>query len=253
MSHWMAADLDQLRVVLVRTRNPLNIGAVARVMSNFGSEHLRVVSPYDVAFREARSAIGAAKLLSRAEEFKTVADAVADCSLVVGTSSVRRREPQQQVHTLEHGGSLIRTHLLKGRAALLFGSEKVGLSNRDLSHCHWLIRIPTREQHSSMNLAQAVAVCLYELVRESRVTDAPGTVMPAPARELDLFTEALLDILSDAGYLKSSSSNAEEKIRRLVLRLNLNGEDAELWLGILRQIAWKLGSKDPGGVKRNRA
>ena len=249
----MHTVLDHLRIVLVRTRNPLNIGAAARVMSNFGIEHLRVVNPYDVAFREARSAVGAAKLLAIAEEFKTVADAVADCSLVVGTSSVRRRDPPQQVQRLEHGGSLIRTHLLTGKVALLFGSEKVGLSNRDLSHCHWLIRIPTREQHSSMNLAQAVAVCLYELVREGEIKDAAENVMPARARELDLFTDAMLDILLDTGYLKSRSPNAEEKIRRLVRRLKLNAEDAELWLGIFRQIAWKLGSKDPGGAKRNRA
>ncbi len=240
----MATVFDHLRVVLVRTRNPLNIGAVARVMSNFGVEHLRVVNPYDVAFREARSAVGAAKLLARAEEFKTLADAVADCTLVVGTSSVRHRDAQQQVHSLEYGGSLIRKHLLTGKIALLFGSEKVGLSNRDLSHCHWLIRIPTREQHSSMNLAQAVAVCLYELVRVDEGEDKPDKGMPAAARELDLFTEALLGILLDSGYLKSRSPNAEGKIRRLVRRLSLNAEDAQLWLGMLRQIKWKIESKE---------
>ena len=249
----MAADLDHLRVVLVRTRNPLNIGAAARVMSNFGIEHLRVVNPYDVAFREARSAVGAAKLLARAEEFKTIADAVADCTLVVGTSSLKHRDPQQRVHRLEHGASLIGKHLLSGKVALLFGSEKVGLSNRDLSHCHWLMRIPTREQHSSMNLAQAVGVCLYELVRGDESKDTAKNVMPAAARELDLFMEALVGILADSGYLKSRSANAEEKIRRLVRRLNLNAQDAELWLGMLRQIAWKLESKEAaGGAGRNR-
>ena len=249
----MAATLDQLRVVLVRTRNPLNIGAAARVMSNFGIEHLRAVHPYDVAFREARSAIGAAKLLAAAEEFKSVADAVADCTLVVGTSSLSRREPQQHVHRLEHGGSLIRKHLRTGKVALLFGSEKVGLSNRDLSHCHWLMRIPTREQHSSMNLAQAVGVCLYELVRGDESKDTQENFVPAAARELDLFTEGLQDILFNSGYLKSRSPNAEEKIRRLVRRLNLNAQDVELWLGMLRQIAWKLGSKEAaGGAGRNR-
>ncbi len=240
----MAADLDHLRVVLVRTRNPLNIGAVARVMSNFGSEHLRVVSPYDVAFREARSAVGAAKVLAKAEEFKTLADAVADCSLVVGTSSLRHRDTKQQVHRLAEGGSLIRKLLLRGKVALLFGSEKVGLSNRDLSHCHWLMRIPTREQHSSMNLAQAVAVCLYELVRADEGEDKPDKVMPAAARELDLFTEALLGILLDSGYLKSRSPNAEERVRRLVRRLSLSTEDAVLGLGMVRQVAWKLRKKE---------
>ena len=208
-------------------------------MSNFGFEHLRVVNPYDVAFREARSAVGAAKLLARAEEFKSVADAIADCTLVVGTSSVRNRELQHQVHRLDHGGSLIRQELERGKVALLFGSEKVGLSNRDFSHCHWLMRIPTREQHSSMNLAQAVAVCLYELVRDRSVKEVPASAVRVAARDLDRFAEELLAILFESGYFKSRSANAEEKIRRLVRRLNLDAGDAELWLGMLRQIAWK--------------
>src|SRR5205823_769151 len=88
------SELDRLRVVLVSPRNPLNIGAAARAMSNFGYLHLRVLNPYELAFREARSAVGAAPLLARAEEFKTVAEAVADCTLVVGTTSVGLRELQ---------------------------------------------------------------------------------------------------------------------------------------------------------------
>src|ERR1700720_3788436 len=82
----------RLRVVLVESRNPLNIGAAARAMSNFGFLHLRVVNPYEAAFREARSAVGAAELLANAEEYRTVAEAVADCTLVVGTTAVRHRE-----------------------------------------------------------------------------------------------------------------------------------------------------------------
>ena len=85
----LPAELDRLCVVLVATRNPLNIGAAARAMSNFGVLRLRVVNPYDLAFREARSAMGAAKLLAGAEEFKSLAEAVADCGLVVGTTAVR--------------------------------------------------------------------------------------------------------------------------------------------------------------------
>src|SRR4029077_12778907 len=86
----MTSDLDSLRVVLVATRNPLNIGAAARAMSNFGIERMRVVNPYDKAFREARSAVGAAGLLAKAEEYDDMAEAVADCRLVVGTTAVGR-------------------------------------------------------------------------------------------------------------------------------------------------------------------
>src|SRR5436190_2395095 len=95
-------EFDRLYVVLVAARNPLNIGAAARAMANFGCQHLRVVNPYDVAFREARSAVGAAPLLKAAHEFPAVADAVADCSLVIGTTSVGHRELQHPIRRLEY-------------------------------------------------------------------------------------------------------------------------------------------------------
>jgi len=163
---------DNLRVVLVSARNPLNIGAAARAMSNFGFLRLGVVNPYEVAFRKAKSAVGAAALLEQAEEYKSVAEAVADCTLVVGTTAVRHRELQHPLRRLEYGARLIRKRLQSSRVALLFGSEKYGLSRRDLSHCHWLMRIPTRDEHILMNLGQAVAICLYELIRDDRVAGA---------------------------------------------------------------------------------
>src|ERR1700724_950690 len=110
------------------------MGAAARAMSNFGFRRLRVVNPYDLAFREARSAVGASELLANAEEFTSVAEAVADCTLVVGTTAVGRRELRHAVRRLDDGARLIRQRLASSRVALLFGSEKVGLSNEDLSH-----------------------------------------------------------------------------------------------------------------------
>ena len=127
-------ELDHLRVVLVASRNPLNIGAAARAMSNFGCAHLRVVNPYEPAFREARSAVGAAELLANAEDYAEVSEAVSDCTLVVGTTAVRHRVLQQKLHRLDDGARLIRRRLRTSRVALLFGSERVGLSNEDLSH-----------------------------------------------------------------------------------------------------------------------
>jgi TrmH family RNA methyltransferase len=245
------AESDRLRVVLVAPRNPLNIGAAARAMSNFGFFHLRVVNPYELAFREARSAVGAAPLLAKAEEFKTVAEAVADCTLVVGTTSVGQRQLQQPVRRLDSADRHLRKGLAGGRVALLFGSEKRGLSNEDLSHCHWLLRIPTRDEHRSMNLGQAVAVCLYELARVPQAVSKPEKHVPATAADLERLTTLLLDALRSSGYLKSNPSGlqkrrsaapTEEKIRRLVRRLHLSTTDAALTLGILRQIFWKLRS-----------
>jgi tRNA/rRNA methyltransferase len=240
---------DGLRVVLVNTRNPLNIGAAARAMSNFGFLHLRVVNPFELAFREARSAVGAAPVLAQAEECKSLAEAVADCSLVVGTSALGRRDPQHLVRDLQQGGRLIRKRLGRGRVALLFGSEKRGLSNEDLSHCHWLLRIPTREQHRSMNLGQAVAVCLYELARDGESIAAREKAALARAGDLERLTTLLLGALRASGYLQPkgdserkwpSAAPADEKIRRLIRRMNLSAPDAELLLGMVRQILWKI-------------
>lgn len=235
--------LKNLRVVLVASRNPLNIGAAARAMSNFGALHLRVVNPYSIAFREARSAVGASELLTQAKEYSSVAEAVSDCSLVIGTTALRARELQHPLHRLESGAELIRGALPSGNVALVFGSEKHGLSNDDLSHCHRLMRIPTREAHGSMNLGQAVAICLYELAREAQPGPPPEKPL-ASAADLERITQGMLESLETSGYVKPRSEAAsEEKVRRLVRRLNFTAEDAELWLGMLRKILWKLRQK----------
>jgi tRNA/rRNA methyltransferase len=228
---------------MVATRNPLNIGAAARAMANFGFSRLRVVSPYDVAFREARSAVGAAPLLQSAEEYSAVADAVADCRLVVGTTSVGHRELQHPIRRLEYGARLIRRALASGPVGLLFGSEKFGLANEDLSHCHWLMRIPTVSQELSMNLGQAVALCLYELVRDPKAVAArPERVRRANAEEIEQITLLLLENLQRSGYVNPvTADSTEEKVRRLVRRLDIAGRDAPVLLGMLRQVLWKLG------------
>jgi TrmH family RNA methyltransferase len=234
-------ELDHLQVILVSSRNALNIGAAARAMSNFGFRHLSVVNPYEPSYREARSAIGAADVLANAQQFKSVAEAVADCTLVVGTTAVRQRELQHPLRRLEAAARLIRKRISSSRVALLFGSEKFGLSNEDLSHCHWLLHIPTHEKNISMNLGQAVAVCLYELIRAPKSAHGTVKVPPASAAEVERITQMLLEALKASGYLgRRRVADAEPRIRRLVRRLNLPARDAVIWQGILRQLLWKI-------------
>jgi tRNA/rRNA methyltransferase len=239
---------DNLRVVMVATRNPLNIGAAARAMANFGFSRLRVVNPYDVAFREARSAVGAAPLLTAAEEFKSVVDAVADARLVVGTTSVGHRELLHPIRRLEFGGRLIRNRLENGAVALLFGSEKFGLSNEDLSHCHWLMRIPTVDQGLSMNLGQAVALCLYELARDQKAASAkPERIRLAKAGEIEQITRMSMETLRQSGYVNPlTEATTQEKVRRLAVRLRISARDAPVLMGMLRQILWKVGGGATG-------
>ncbi len=229
-------------VVLVRPRNPLNIGAAARAMSNFGAHGLRLVNPYAPGFREARSAVGASDILQTAKEFGTVAEAVADCALVVGTTAVRNRALQQPVRRLdEQSGRTIRQQLRTERVALLFGSEKIGLTNKDFSHCHWLLNIPTKEKNISMNLGQSVAVCLYEFAKREALAPVQEEFQPATAGATEQITEGLLEALRISGYVKpGTDAMFEKKGRRLILRLKMEAYDAKLFLGMIRQILWKL-------------
>ncbi|MBV8208379.1 MAG: RNA methyltransferase [Acidobacteria bacterium] len=234
-------QLRRLHVVLVSARNPLNIGAAARAISNFGFSSLRVVQPWGPSFREARSAAGGAPVLRTAREFATLEQAVADCSLVIGTTAARNRELHHPLQPLPAAAPLIRRHLRSAEVALLFGSEKRGLSNHDLSYCHWLLRIPTSEASFSMNLGQAVAVCLYEIARRSNSAEARSSAQvwrPAPAAELDRLRSLLHDVLQASGY-PGSSALSGENLRRFIRRMRLSDSDAHLWMGMLRQIRWK--------------
>ncbi len=238
-----AEQFDRLTVVLVSTRNPLNIGAAARAMSNFGFLHLRVVTPYDVAFREARSAVGASAVLKDAEECATVAEAVADCTLVVGTTAAGHRDLLEPLRELGDAAPLIQEKMQSGRVALLFGSEKRGLTSKEMSHCHTLLRIPTREEHLSMNLGQAVAVCLYEIARQARERKIGLKPLEAhaTAAEVERMSGVLLETLKASGYVNDPArSDIEERVRRLLLRMEMRSPDTEIWLGMLRQITWKL-------------
>ena len=246
--------VDRVVVVLVRARNPNNIGAVARAMHDFGFRHLRVVNEYAVPFESARSAVDASEVLAGASAFQSVADALSDCTLVVGTTAVGERALQHPLRVLQDGAEIINKELARegGRVALLFGSEKTGLSNDELSHCHWLLTIPMERyeevRHPSMNLGQAVAVCLYELVRSGEVATVPvsqGDLAIAEAAEVQRLTALLTEVLEETGYTKRHPANCDEgQIRRLVLRMGVAASDVPVWMGILRQILWKVRGRE---------
>jgi tRNA/rRNA methyltransferase len=244
--------MENLRVVMVATRNPLNMGAAARAMSNFGALHLRVVKPYEKAYRESVSAVGASAVMKSAEEFATVPEAVADCSLVVGTTAVGNRDVRQPLLGLQQAAHLIRLRMRSGRVALLFGSEKRGLSNDDMSYCHLLLQIPAREEHRSMNLGQAAAVCFYELAKGETADSNLENAIPGGAEEkqfakmqtVERITEAWLQALQLSGYVGArATATSEEKLRRMLRRFNWEESDAEVVLGMMKKIAAKLNEK----------
>lgn len=237
------------RVVLVRPRNPLNIGAAARAMANFGFRQLVVVAPFEPTWQEARTAaVGGNAVIMSAIVVPSLSSALGDATFVIGTTTASRRNLGREVLTLPELAARLRLEKPGRTAALVFGSERTGLSNDDMSHCHVLVRIPTAADCPSMNLGQAVAVCAYELARSGVVAPrAPDVTVhrsaPANQQALDHILEHAVQILEASGYFQPKSRPAMlMKLRRFLLDLNLTCNDVRVLGGVLSQVAWKLTS-----------
>ena len=173
------AQRDRLEVVLVSPRNPLNIGAAARAMANFGflASHRRRALRGPLA----RGAVRRRRTGSppKRQRDGSHSPRPSRCTLVIGTGTLTHRKPEQPVVPLPALAPLVRSELERGgRVALVFGPEKHGLTRDDLSYCHLLVEIPTDPRQPSMNLGQAVAVCLYELA--TRIPQPTGPSRSAP-------------------------------------------------------------------------
>lgn len=250
---------EHIHVVLVSPRNPLNIGAVARAMANFGFEHLTVAAPYAPHWREAKSAVGAPGLLERARETRSLAEAVADCTFVAGTGTLNHRKPEQPVIPLPQLASMVEAELARGgRVALVLGPEKHGLTREDLSWCHVLVEIPTDSRQPSMNLGQAAAVCLYELgarpagVRKTAAHETAQGAQSAPtSASLDRLAELIEQTMIAANYSPRAMQPANSHDLRLLLRrLTMSSEDTRRILGLFRRTLWRIQgareAKSPG-------
>ncbi|HEY5382836.1 MAG TPA: RNA methyltransferase [Acidobacteriaceae bacterium] len=268
-----SAARDRLVVVLVGARNPGNIGAAARAMRDFGFGDLRVVNEYAPPFEAAqlqdqpqqqatgqveggKAAVGAMQVLAAARRFERLEDAIADCTLVAGTTAVGQRGLTRPVLPLSEAAPQLLDALRGGQSgdqieggspkiALLFGSEKTGLTNEQLSHCQLLLTIPMSapegERHLSMNLGQAVAVCLYELVRAGfeGARELPVVQQaPVTAASRERLTQLLVDAMAAIGYAQRFPANAREHVvRQLAQQLGGCEAEATTWMGFLRQVA----------------
>lgn len=220
-------------------------------MANFGFSRLTVVAPFAPHWREARSAVGAPDLLQNARSTESLADAVADCTLVIGTGTRTYRKPEQPVVSLPDLAPLVQEQLERnGKIALVFGPEKHGLTRDDLGICHIMVEIPTDSRQPSMNLGQAVAVCLYELTRSKGPDPGSETEIPAEAitrsraadsGHLDILAEMVGQTMAAAGYTPSSMEAANRHdLSVLLRRLSLSERDAKRILGLFRRILWRL-------------
>ena len=229
---------SRVAFVLVRPRNPNNIGAVARAMANFGIGDLRLVEPYAEAWDEARAAVGGEAVLKRARA-TTLTEAVADSQLVLGTGD-GRRAVRRPVVSLPGLVDYLRENLPEGgRCSILFGSEKTGLRNSDLEHCRAVVRIPTSPQTPSMNLGQAAAVIAYELAR-LKAGEAPRLPRQplATAGQTEDLVQWALRALDRLGYMKETpEASKAERVRLALLRRPLSRQDAGFLRALLKRVS----------------
>jgi tRNA/rRNA methyltransferase len=231
--------LANVRIVLVRPRGAANLGAVARAMKNMGLSDLVLVEPGPMPRRAAAAwAVHAADILDRRRTVSTLAEAVADCGRVVGTTTRGGRYRARTLTPRAAAPQLLR-EAAQQRLALIFGPEDHGLSNEDLKQCQQLLAIPAAPRYPSLNLAQAVMVCAYELYLVSQPSPPADGLTLAEAGRVDFMYRRLQEALLRIGFLPGDNpDHLMFALRRLLGRAGLEEADVRVLLGIARQIAW---------------
>ena len=231
--------LENIRIVLVEPRGSGNIGSVARAMKNMGLKDLAIVGGGRTRSFWARAmAVHAKEILEATSRFGTLREAVADCGLVVGTTRRRGLYRSHSLSPRELAPKIVAT-AASAKCALVFGPEDHGLSNRDLKYCQWLITIPAHPEYSSLNVAQAVMVCLYEIFLASLDTTTKEMIPRASAESVELLFDRMRRSLLKIGFL--DSQNPEHillALRRVLGRAGLEEKDVRILNGLFRQIEW---------------
>lgn len=242
--------LDRIRIVLVETSHPGNIGSVARAMKTMGLSELYLVNPKQFPSHKADElATGAVDVLKKAAVVNTLAEAIADCQLVIGTSARTRTIPWPLVNPREMAEK-IQQESFDNQIAIVFGREQSGLDNEELQQCHMHVQIPTNPEFSSLNLAAAVQVIAYEL----RVASLKASIQPetwdyrlASMNEMELYFNHLQEVLVEIDFLKlSAPRKLMTRMRRLFLRARPDVMEMNMLRGMLTAIqeSKKINSKE---------
>jgi len=231
--------LRNVRIVLMEPQGAANVGAVARAMKNMGLRRLVAVRPQRLRMAAARAfAVHGADVLERMERAASLDAAVADCGLVVGTTA-RGGQYRAHAESPREAAPEIAAHAARQPVALVFGREDHGLTNEELKRCHRLIRIPAAPAYRSLNLAQAVLLCAYELWLAAASPDIREAPVLAPAARVEFACQRLQAALLRVGFLRRENpDHIMFALRRLFGRAGLEERDVRILLGIARQIEW---------------
>jgi len=233
----MSPLISRVRIVLIDTSHPGNIGAVARAMKNMGLAQLHLVRPREFPHEDAYArAAGAEDVLNAAAVHAELHDAIADCGLVIGTSARSRHVPFVPLEPRECA-SVVKSHVHNDtQAALLFGAERTGLTNDELRHCAQLVTIPTSDTYSSLNVAMAVQILAYELMlamREGRLEHERAEPL-ASHQSMERLYEHLQQVLSETQFRDhNGSGHLMARVRRIFNRALLDENELRILRGIL--------------------
>ncbi|MCP3999539.1 MAG: RNA methyltransferase [Gammaproteobacteria bacterium] len=228
-----------IRFVLCETSHPGNIGAAARAIKTMGFSDLTLVNPKEFPSREADvRASGAVDVLQQAKVVATLGEAIADSGLVVGASARRRKHHCPELNPRECAGRTL-TMAASKEVAIVFGTERVGLSNEQMDQCNALVYIPANPDYSSLNLASAVQLIAYEL-RFAQDLFEPlqePEFPPASGRDMELFYEHLERVMFASGFLKPNNPrHTMRKLRRLFNRAEPDEHELNILRGLLASV-----------------
>ena len=243
--------LDQVRIILVEPAGPINVGSIARVMKNFGLNHLVLVNPQcdPLSIEAKHMAVHAQDVLESAVTVATLPEALQGCTRAIATTA-RVRDWETP---LEYPHPALPWLLEEPTqpAALIFGREDRGLSNEELNYAQRFVRIPTSPSYGSLNLATAVAICCYELAQSVQMhstddakREVPGSgSAPASLDVVEAYYQQLESLLLLIGYLyPHTAASRMEKFRQIYNRAQLQTREVAMLRGVLRQVEWALGS-----------
>jgi tRNA (cytidine32/uridine32-2'-O)-methyltransferase len=239
--------LDSIRIVLVQTYHPGNIGAIARAMKTMGLNELYLVDPQDYPAEEASNrAAGALDVLNRATVVATLPEALADCTQVFATSARKRNYTRPQV-TAEEAAGWIKTNPNE-KIAIVFGRERMGLSNEQLGLCQQLLYIPGNPEYDVLNIGSAVQIVSYELFKQFGIhrdeIETPGIIKDeeiheeyASQQDMERFYQHLESTLSNTGFLvKNHPGEAIQRLQQMFARAQPNAKELRMLRGILGSV-----------------
>ncbi|MGH9338774.1 MAG: RNA methyltransferase [Acidobacteriota bacterium] len=236
--------LDNISIILVETLQPGNIGSVARAMKNMGLRRLKLVNPKKIHNAESKKMAGKAlDLIEQAQLYETFAEAVEDENVLIATTSARDRKVRQRFYTPRQIGPMVREYARSQRVALVFGSEKRGLSEAQIARCQYLASIPADSEHPVLNLAQSVMVMAYEIFSAADLVDSAdeGTsrLELSSQQEREQMFSQIEQVLVNIGFLPSHNpGRIMRSLRRILSHSDLTRRDIQILRGIFSQVEW---------------